>query len=122
MIGNAQDARSALEAAVSSSGGQLDARLLLANVDLKLRDRAAAEDQLEAVLLLDPANHNALLGLAREQLEEKRFTEVVNLLGPRVQGASADLLQLLVQAYLGLGRTADAERVRGQLHGSQRRR
>ena len=121
MIGDAQDARGALEAAVSSSGAQLDARVLLANVDLKLGDRAAAEDQFEAVLLLDPANHEALLGLAKERLEEKRFTDVVDLLGPRVQGASADLLQLLMQAYVNLGRTADAERVRSQMRAAQRR-
>ena len=115
-LGDEQGARSALEAAVTASGGQLDARVLLANVDLKLGDRAAAEDQFEAVLLLDPANHDALLGLAQEQLKEKRFTDVVDLLGPRVKDASsADLLQLLMQAYVGLGRTADAEKVRAQL-------
>jgi choline-sulfatase len=121
-LGDEQGARGALEAAATSSDGQLDARVLLANVDLKLGDRAAADDQFEAVLLLDPANHDALLGLARERLEEKRFIDVVNLLGPHVQGASADLLQLLMQAYLGLGRSADAERVRTQMHSSQRRR
>jgi arylsulfatase A-like enzyme/Tfp pilus assembly protein PilF len=122
MFGDAQGARSALEAAVTSPGGQLDARVLLANVDLKLGDRAAAEDQFEAVLLLDPSNHDALLGLAQEQLKEKRFTDVVDLLGPRVKGASADLLQLLMQAYENLGRTADAEKVHSQLRASQRRR
>ncbi len=91
---------------------------------MKLGDRAAAEDQFEAVLLLDPANHDALLGLAQEELKEKRFTEVVGLLGPRVKDASVsgDLLQLLMQAYLSLGRTADAEKVRAQLRTSQRPR
>jgi tetratricopeptide (TPR) repeat protein len=121
-LGDAQGARSALEAALTSPGGQLDARVLLANVDLKLGDRAAAEDQFDAVLLLAPANHDALLGLAQEQSKEKRFTDVVDLLGPRVKGASAELLQLLMQAYVNLGRTADAEKVRTQLRASQRRR
>lgn len=123
-LGDEQGARRALEAAVTASAGQLDARVLLANVDLKLGDRAAAEDQFEAVLLLDPAHHDALLGLAREQLKEKRFTDVVDLLGPHVKDASvsADLLQLLMQAYVGLGRTADAEKVRAQVHTSQRPR
>ena len=123
-LGDEQGARRALEAAVTASAGQLDARVLLANVDLKLGDRAAAEDQFEAVLLLDPANHDALLGHAQEQLKEKRFTDVVDLLGPRVKDASvrADLLQLLMQAYVGLGRTADAEKVRAQVHTSQRPR
>ncbi|MDX6460156.1 MAG: arylsulfatase [Acidobacteriaceae bacterium] len=121
-LGDAHGARSALEAALTSPGGQLEARVLLANVDLKLGDRAAAEDQFEAVLLLDPSNHDALLGLAQEQLKEKRFTDVVDLLGPRAKGASADLLQLLMQAYEILGRTADAEKVHSQLRASQRRR
>jgi choline-sulfatase len=121
-LGDAQSARSALEAAVASSGGQLDARVLLANVDLKLGDRVAAMDQFEAVLLLDPANHEALLGLAREQSREKRFTDLVALLGPHVKDANAELLQLLMQAYLSLGRTADAEKVRAQLRASQRPR
>jgi arylsulfatase A-like enzyme/Tfp pilus assembly protein PilF len=121
-LGDAHGARSALEAALTSPGGQLDARVLLANVDLKLGDRAAAEDQFEAVLLLDPSNHDALLGLAQEQSKEKRFTDVVDLLGPRVKGASAELLQLLMQAYVNLGRTADAEKVRTQLRASHRHR
>jgi arylsulfatase A-like enzyme/Tfp pilus assembly protein PilF len=121
-LGDEQGARRALEVAVTASAGQLDARVLLANVDLKLGDRTAADDQFEAVLLLDPANHDALLGLAQEQLKEKRFTDVVDLLGPHVKDTSvrADLLQLLMQAYVGLGRTADAEKVRAQVHASQR--
>ena len=118
-LGDEPGARSALEAAVTVSDGQLDARVLLANVDLKLGDRAAAEDQFNAVLLLDPVNHDALLGLAQEQLREKRFTDVVDLLGPQGEGASADLLQLLMQSYVNLGRTADAEKVRVQLRTSQ---
>jgi arylsulfatase A-like enzyme/Tfp pilus assembly protein PilF len=123
-LGDEQGARRALEVAVTASAGQLDARVLLANVDLKLGDRAAAEDQFDGVLLLDPANHDALLGLAQEQLKEKRFTDVVDLLGPHVKDASVsvDLLQLLMQAYVGLGRTADAEKVRAQVHTSQRPR
>jgi hypothetical protein len=57
-------------------------------------------------------------------LKEKRFTEVVGLLEPHDKGASlsADLLQLLMQAYVGLGRIADAEKVRAQLHTPQRPR
>jgi tetratricopeptide (TPR) repeat protein len=121
-LGDAQGARRALEAAVTASAGQLDARVQLANLALKVGDRAAAEDQFNAVLLLDPANHDALLGLAQEQLKEKRFAEVVDLLGPQVKDGSAELLQLLMQAYVGLGRTADAEKVRAQLRTAQRRR
>jgi choline-sulfatase len=115
-LGNAQGARSVLEASVTRSPGQLESRMLLATLDSRLGDRAAAEDQWEAVLLLDPANHDALLGLARQQLEAKRFTEVVALLEPQITKASAsnDLVQLLIQAYVALGRHADAEKLRSR--------
>jgi tetratricopeptide (TPR) repeat protein len=123
-VGDSQDARKALEAAVTQSPEKLDARLLLAHIDLKSGDRAAAEDQFEAVLLLNPANRDALLSLAEEHLEDKRFADVVELLAPRVKDASVsvDELQLLVQAYVGLGRTADAEKVRAQVETLQHHR
>ena len=123
-LGDLQGARKALEAAVTQSPEKLDARLLLAHIDLKSGDRAAAEDQFEAVLLLNPANRDALVSLAEEHLEDKRFADVVELLEPHVKDASVtvDELQLLVQAYVGLGRTADAEKVRAQMETLQHRR
>jgi choline-sulfatase len=123
-LGDSQGARNVLEAAVTRLPRELDARLLLAHIDLKSGDRAAAEDQFEAVLLLNPANRDALLGLAEEHLEDRRFADVVELLEPRVKDASVsvDELQLLVQAYVSLGRTADAKKVRAQVETLQRRR
>jgi choline-sulfatase len=123
-LGDSQGARKALEAAVTQSPEKLDARLLLARIDLKSGDRAAAEDQFEAVLLLSPANRDALLSLAQEHLEDKRFADVVELLEPHVKDASVtvDELQLLVQAYVSLGRTADAKKVRAQVQTLQHRR
>jgi choline-sulfatase len=121
-LGDAQGARNALEAAVTRSPGQLDARLLLAHIELKSGDRTAAQDQFEAVLLLDPSNHDALLGLAKEHLQDGGFADVVELLEPHVKDAAAsvDLLQLLMRAYAGLGRTADAKKVRDRLGTLQR--
>ena len=123
-LGDLQGARKALEAAVTLSPGKLDGRLLLAHIDLQSGDRPAAEDQLEAVLLLDPANRDALLSLAKEHLEDRRFADVVELLEPRSKDSSVtvDELQLLVQAYVSLGRTADANKVRAQMETVQRRR
>ena len=97
---------------------------MLAHIDLQSGDRPAAEDQLEAVLLLDPANRDALLSLAKEHLEDRRFADVVELLEPRSKDASVtvDELQLLSQAYVSLGRTADANKVRAQMETVQRRR
>ena len=116
-LGDSPGARKALEDAVKQSPGQLDARLLLARIDLKTGDRAAAEDQLQAVLVLNPANQEALLSLATEYLRDRRFADVVDLLEPRAQDGSvnADALQLLIQAYVSLGRTADAERAQARL-------
>jgi arylsulfatase A-like enzyme/thioredoxin-like negative regulator of GroEL len=122
-LGDSPGARKALEDAVKQSPGQLDAGLLLARIDLKAGDRVAAEDQLEAVLVLNPANQEALLSLATEYLRDRRFADVVDLLEPRAQDASvsADALQLLAQAYVGLGRTADADRVRVRVQALQQR-
>jgi choline-sulfatase len=123
-LGDLQAARKALEAAVTQSPGKLDARLLLAHIDLRSGDRPAAEDQFEAVLLLDAANRDALVALAKEHFEDKRFADVVELLEPRSKNASVtvDELQLLVQAYVSLGRTADANKVRVQMETLQHRR
>ena len=84
----------------------------------------AAEDQFEAVLLFDSANRDALLGLAEEHLDDRRFADVVELLEPHVKDASVsvDELQVLVQAYVSLGRTADAEKLRAQIKILQRHR
>jgi predicted Zn-dependent protease len=123
-LGDLQGARNVLDAAVTRLPGELDGRLLLAHIDLKSGDRVAAEDQFEAVLLLDPVNRDALLGLAQEHLEDRRFADVVELLEPHVKDASAsvDELQVLAQAYASLGRTADAEKVRAQMKTLQRHR
>jgi arylsulfatase A-like enzyme/Tfp pilus assembly protein PilF len=123
-LGDLQGARKALEAAVTRLPGKLDARLLLAQVDLKSGDRAAAEDQFEAILLLNPANPDALVALAKEHLEDKRFADVVELLKPHVTDPSVtvDELNLLVQAYVSLGGTADANKVRAQVETLQHHR
>jgi hypothetical protein len=73
---------------------------------------------------LNPANRDAFLSLAEEHLEDKRFADVVELLEPHVKDASVtvDELQLLVQAYVSLGRSADAEKVRARMRTLQRHR
>jgi hypothetical protein len=65
----------------------------------------------------------ALLSLATEYLQDRRFADVVELLEPRAQDASVrvDALQLLVQAYVGLGRTSDAERVQSRVQALKHR-
>jgi predicted Zn-dependent protease len=96
---------------------------LLAHIDLQSGDRAAAEDQFEAALLLNPASKDAFLALAKEYLADRRFDDVVELLEPRCKDASVsvDVLQLLMKAYAGAGRTADAEKVRARVETLQHR-
>ncbi len=114
-VGDTRGARTALEAAVTQSPASIEARLLLAELDSRAGDRAAADDEFEAVLLLQPRQHDALVGLARDQMAEKRFSGVVDLLQPVVSdGASRDLVQLLAEAYVRLGRTHDAARLQSR--------
>ncbi len=119
--GDAQGARRVLDAVVPLTPGLVEARVLLAQVDLKLGDRAAAKDEYEAVLLLQPAQHDALLGLAREHMEQKQFGDVVDLLEPAVNDAAdLDLMELLQQAYERLGRINDAARLQKRLRSKSR--
>jgi predicted Zn-dependent protease len=64
-----------------------------------------------------------MLSLATEYLHDRRFADVVALLEPRAQDASisVDALQLLVQAYVGLGRASDAERARARIQALKHR-
>ncbi len=122
-LGDAQGARTAMEAGVALAPGEAGSRILLARIDLELGDRAAAEDQFEAALVLDPANKDALLGLAKEKLADRKFAEVVELLALHTSdtGLSRDALPLLVQAYAALGRTADANHARAEMAALARR-
>ena len=91
---------------------------------LEVRRSGGRARSVRSGLLLDPANRDALISLAKEHLEDKRFADVVELLEPHVKDASVtvDELKLLIQAYVGLGRTADAEKVRAQAETLQHRR
>jgi choline-sulfatase len=116
-LGDLLGARKVLEAAVTQSPGKLDARLLLASIDLKSGDRGAAEDQFEAVLLLDASNQDALSSLGKAYLEEKRFGDVVALLEPHAKDAAVNVeeMRVLAQGYEGLGRSGDANKVRAEV-------
>jgi Tfp pilus assembly protein PilF len=70
-LNNFSEARDALEASLKIAPAQLPARILLGKAYLELKNPAAAADQFEAVLLLDPKNADAMSGLAQAQSAEK---------------------------------------------------
>src|SRR4029077_14483575 len=92
--------------------GQFQARLLLGQVYLDLKDAKAAEDQFEAVLLLQSGSVEAQFGLAEAQMAEGNFAEAAQSLEAlsKTQPKNADVFGLLAKAYSGLGKKADAQR------------
>ncbi|MCQ4318139.1 hypothetical protein EA797_14050 [Stutzerimonas zhaodongensis] len=69
---------------------------------LELLDKAVASGKLDESILA-----NERLNLAKLNLIERRYAKVVSLLGSPAR-ASEDVLQMLVQAYQGLGQHAKA--------------
>jgi arylsulfatase A-like enzyme/Tfp pilus assembly protein PilF len=111
LSGDLAGARNALQASLKVNPKHFDARLLLGQVDLKLNDPKAAEDEFETALLLQPASAEAQTGLARALLNEKKFADAAEFLKESVKssGSNADLYELLAQAYRGLGKQVKAQ-------------
>lgn len=111
--GNLSGAREALETSLKINPAQFDARLLLGQVCLDAKNARAAEDQFEAALLIEPQNSTAQLWLAKAQMAGRNFTEAARGLESlaKSQPQNADIIELLAQAYAGLGREEEAERV-----------
>jgi predicted Zn-dependent protease len=115
--GDLAGSKAALEACVKLNPKQpAEARVLLGQVYLQLKDYAAAEDQFEATLLLEPENLDGRLGLARTEILGHRFEEALKDLAPlsKSHSGNAEVFDLLAQAYAGLGRKADAERAKNR--------
>ena len=110
--GNLAGAREALETSLKFNPSQFDTRFLLGQVCLDTRDAKAAEDQFEAALLIEPQNGTAQLWLAKAQIAGRNFSEATRVLEllAKAQPQNADIVELLAQAYAGLGREEDAER------------
>jgi predicted Zn-dependent protease len=109
--GDLAGAKEALKASLALNPAQLDARLLVGKVDLKMKDLKSAEDGFEAALLLQPANMEARLGKARVQLASGKFSEAAKQLEAMKisQPHNAAIFDLLVQAYAALGEREKAE-------------
>jgi len=105
-------ARNALETSLKFMPGQFQARLLLGQVYLGLKDPIAAEDQFEAALLLQPGSVDAEIGLADAQIAKGNFAEAAQSLEAlsKVQAKNAHVFDLLAKAYSGLGKKTEAQR------------
>src|SRR5207253_1564921 len=114
--GDLTGARDALEQSLKLLPGQFEARLLLAQVYLGLKDPKAAEDQAEAALLLQPESVDAAIAVAHAQIADRRFADAVDTLKPfsESRSATAELFEVLSQAYAGAGKEADAKHAQGQ--------
>src|SRR6266568_4459172 len=114
--GDLAGARDALEQSLKLVPGQFEARLLLSQTYLKLNDAKAAEDQAEAALLLQPESVDAAIAVARAQIADHRFADAVETLKPfsESKSATADLFDLLSEAYTGTGKQADAAHAKAQ--------
>lgn len=117
--GNLTGARDALQESVRLAPRQsADARVLLGQVFLGLKDVKAAEDQFEAVLLLQPERVDAQIGIARTKLADHKFAEALRQLVPlsKSQPRNADVFALLAEAYSGLGRKLEARQAKSRAH------
>jgi predicted Zn-dependent protease len=113
--GDLAGAREALETSLKLNPKQSgNARILLGQVYLGLKNPKAAEDQFEAALLTNSGNAEAQLGIAQADILDKRFADAAQQLQSLAKGtnANAEIYELLAQAYAGLGKTAEADRAR----------
>ena len=104
-------ARDALETSLKRVPGQFQARLLLGNVYLELKDARAAEDQFEAALLLQSENVEAQIGLAKAHISDRSFRDAIQLLEAlsKTDGKNnAEVFHLLAKAYSAVGNEREA--------------
>ena len=104
--------------------GQYQARLLLGQVFLELKNPQAAEDEFEAALLLQSKSVEAKVGVATAQIGEGNFAGAVQQLVPLSTShlATSEVFDLLAQAYNGLGKVADAHKAKARADALHRKK
>jgi choline-sulfatase len=116
-------ARSVLEQSLKADPKQPEARILLAQIQFRLDSRAEAKDQLASAVLSEPGNTKIIREVAKTLIDEREFEQALELLEPATESSSdRDMLQLLAQAYRGLGRMRDARRAELQATGRKKSR
>ena len=113
-LGDSSGARDALEASLKLNPKSTDARILLGQAYLALKNFKAAEDQFEAALLVEPSRGDAHVGLAKAEIADGRFGEAVDEISPltTTPNASAEVFEVLAEAYSHQGKNAEAQRAR----------
>ena len=109
-------ARDALELSLKLTPGQVEAHLLLGQIYLELKDPKNAEDHFEAAQLLQPDSMAAQIGSARAQIAGGEFSDAVSQLKQVTQSdpENPEPLELLAEAYKGMGNTAAAEQAKSR--------
>jgi choline-sulfatase len=99
-LGDLEGARKALEASLTLSSGQYDARFLLGQVYTGLKEWPKAQDELEAAIFLDGKQPEARTALARVLLEEHQPQQALEQLrsASRFSPASVEIHNLIAQA------------------------
>jgi len=106
-------ARAALQKSLKLNANQLEARLLLGQLDLKSNQQQAAENEFESALLLKPASEEGQIGLAKALIGEKKFVDAVEFLETStVETKNAEQFELLAEGYKALGKTEQANRAK----------
>jgi choline-sulfatase len=120
--GDYSAARDALEASLKRMPSQLPARLLLGQVYFHLNDPRNADDQFEAALLLEAKNVEAQVGVAQAQIALGNFADAVAALEKVSKSQpTADVFELLAQAYRGMGRKIEAEEAENRANSLKKR-
>jgi predicted Zn-dependent protease len=88
---------------------------LLGRVELRMNDLSAAEDQLEAALLVEPQNAEAKILLAEVLVAQKKFADAAAQLEPLSRThPSSELYETLSKAYAGEGKTEAAQKAQAR--------
>jgi choline-sulfatase len=113
--GDPAGAKTALEASLKLNPGQYRARFLLGSVCFALREFNAAQDQLEAALLMQ-STFEAQKKLGEVFLAQDKFQNARQQLEDaiKMQPDSAEAYELLARAYDGLGDVGNASKARAR--------
>lgn len=104
-------ARVVLLKSLKLNPNQIEARVLLGQMNLKSSNYKSAESEFESALQTNPASTEAQIGLARALLGQKKFADAAEMLEviASTGSESAELFDLLAVAYRAQGKIRQAK-------------